>query len=188
MFYGSIAQNSFLSPWSQVCNWLPGKKEPVIWPLLRLMLCYRNPINRYLKIWILRTVCYFFFECFTYLFLFFNIFIVVQVQFSAFPPPQPLHTTPALYLFLERGERKKKERERNISVWLPLVCPTLGTWLTTQACALTGSQTGDALVCLSALNPLSYTGQGCLLFLNSFVENKLIHVKEIYTWSYLIIK
>ena len=32
------------------------------------------------------------------------------------------------YLFLER--------ERNINVWLPLVCPLLENWPTTQACAL----------------------------------------------------
>ena len=30
-------------------------------------------------------------------------------------------------LFLERGEGREKERERNISVWLPLVRPLLGT-------------------------------------------------------------
>ena len=30
------------------------------------------------------------------------------------------------YLFLERGEGKEKERERNISVWLPLTCPHWG--------------------------------------------------------------
>ena len=30
-----------------------------------------------------------------------------------------------IYLFLERGERREKERERNISVWLPLMCGCL---------------------------------------------------------------
>ena len=44
-----------------------------------------------------------------------------------------------IYLFLERQE----ERERNISVWLPLAYPLLGTWLATQACALTWNRTGD---------------------------------------------
>ena len=44
-----------------------------------------------------------------------------------------------IYLFLERGEGREKERERNINVWLPLACPLLGTWPVTQACALTGS-------------------------------------------------
>ena len=31
-----------------------------------------------------------------------------------------------IYLFLERGKRKEKERERNISVWLPLGAPYWG--------------------------------------------------------------
>ena len=39
-------------------------------------------------------------------------------------------------LFLER---KGKGRERNITVWLPLTCPLLGTWPATQACVLTGN-------------------------------------------------
>ena len=39
-----------------------------------------------------------------------------------------------IYLFLE-GERREKE-ERNINVWLPLMCLLLGTWPATQACAL----------------------------------------------------
>ena len=31
-----------------------------------------------------------------------------------------------IYLLLERGEMKEKERERNINVWLPLTCPFWG--------------------------------------------------------------
>ena len=34
-----------------------------------------------------------------------------------------------IYLFLERGEEREKERNRNISVWLPLTRPLLGTCL-----------------------------------------------------------
>ena len=49
--------------------------------------------------------------------------------------------------------------ERNISVWLPLALPLLGTWPTTQGFALTGNRTGDPLVPRLALNPLSYTSQ-----------------------------
>ena len=45
--------------------------------------------------------------------------------------------------FLERGEEREKERERNINVWLPLMCPLLGTWPATQAYALTGNQSSD---------------------------------------------
>ena len=36
-----------------------------------------------------------------------------------------------VYLFLNRGEGRK--RERNINVWLPLTRPLLGTWPATQA-------------------------------------------------------
>ena len=57
------------------------------------------------------------------------------------------------YFFLERGERREKE-ERNINVWLPLMCPLLGTEPATKACALTGNRTSD----LSA-NPLRHTSQ-----------------------------
>ena len=72
--------------------------------------------------------------------------------------------------FLERGERREKERERKINVWLPLVCPQLGTWPTTQACALTGKGTGDPLVPRPELNPLSHTSQGKCIF-NYLVPN-----------------
>ena len=70
------------------------------------------------------------------------------------------------YLFLERG--RERERERNLSVWLPLVCPLLGTWPTTQACALTGNRTGEPLVLEPALNPLSHTSQGKCIFKSTY--------------------
>ena len=50
-----------------------------------------------------------------------------------------------IFLFLEKGEGREKERERNINC-LSLACLQLGTWPTTQACALTGNRTGDLLV------------------------------------------
>ena len=43
------------------------------------------------------------------------------------------------YLFVERREGREKERERNVNVWLPFMCPSPGTWPTTQACALSGN-------------------------------------------------
>ena len=55
---------------------------------------------------------------------------------------------------------KEKERERNINVRLPLMSYLLGTWPTTQACALTGNLTGNPLDLRPRLNPLSYTSQG----------------------------
>ena len=65
----------------------------------------------------------------------------------------PLFYEDFIYLFLERGER-------NISVWLLLMHPQLGTWPATWAYALTGNQTSDPLVCRPVLNPLSHTSQG----------------------------
>ena len=45
-------------------------------------------------------------------------------------------------------------------MWLLLTRPLLGSWFATQACALTGNQTGDPLVHSPALNPLGHTSQG----------------------------
>ena len=64
-----------------------------------------------------------------------------------------------IYLFVERGEGRKKERERNINVWLPLTHHLLGTWPATQACAVTGYWTSNPLVHRLALNPLSHISQ-----------------------------
>ena len=48
-----------------------------------------------------------------------------------------------IYLFLERGEGREKERQRNINMLLPFTYPLTGTWPATQASALTGNRTGD---------------------------------------------
>ena len=32
-----------------------------------------------------------------------------------------------IYLFLDTGEVREEERKRNVNVWLPLMCPLLGT-------------------------------------------------------------
>ena len=64
-----------------------------------------------------------------------------------------------LFIFRERG-REGEEREGNINVWLHPMYPHWGPVLhATQACALTGNQTGDHLVHRPALNPLSYSSQ-----------------------------
>ena len=65
-----------------------------------------------------------------------------------------------LFIYLEGGEGKEKNREKNINVWLPLTCPLLRTWPTTQACALTGNQTGNPFIHRPMLSLLSYTSQG----------------------------
>ena len=65
-----------------------------------------------------------------------------------------------IYLFLERRGGKEKEREQNSNVWLAYAHPLLGTWPTTQACALTENWTVNPLVRRPALNPLSHTSYG----------------------------
>ena len=67
-----------------------------------------------------------------------------------------------IYLLLERGQGREKERKRSIGVWLPLTGPLLGSWPATQACALIGNQSGNISVCRPVLSPLAHTSQGWL--------------------------
>ena len=72
-----------------------------------------------------------------------------------------------IYSFLERGKGREKEKEmlmceRHIN-HLPLTRTQLGTWPTTQVCALAGDRTDDLLVRRLTLNPLSHTSQGQFL-------------------------
>ena len=46
-----------------------------------------------------------------------------------------------IYLFLNSGEGREKVRDRNITVWLPLMCLLLGTWPKIQECGLTRNRT-----------------------------------------------
>ena len=65
-----------------------------------------------------------------------------------------------IYLFLERGREGEREGEKHqcvVASHMPLL---LGTWPTTQTCALIGNRTGDPLVCRLLLIPLSHTSQG----------------------------
>ena len=80
--------------------------------------------------------------------------------FSLFPRLLQFFFKILFIFFLERGKGREKGRDRNISGWLLLMLPQLGTWPATQACAPTGNQTGDLLVRRLALNPLSHTSQG----------------------------
>ena len=84
-----------------------------------------------------------------------------------------------LFIYFQREVKGGRERGRHINVGLPLMCPQLGTWPATQACALTGSLTGDPLVCRPAINPLSHTSQGycgILFCLKSFIIKKKLKI------------
>ena len=50
-----------------------------------------------------------------------------------------------LFIFRERGRAGEREGEKHQCV-VAFCMPQLGTWPTTQACALTGNRTGDPLV------------------------------------------
>ena len=62
------------------------------------------------------------------------------------------------------GEREGEKHQYLVASHVPLP-HHLWTWPTTQACALTGNQTGDPLVHRPALHPLSHTSQGRFFFL-----------------------
>ena len=78
---------------------------------------------------------------------------------------QPKNFKDFIYLLLERGEGREKERRetsmyRRYTHWLPPACPQLWTWPATQAWALTGNQTGNLSVLRLVLSPLNHTNQG----------------------------
>ena len=64
-----------------------------------------------------------------------------------------------LIYFRERGKEGGSEEEKYQCV-VPLAHPQAGTQPAIQACALTGTQSGDLWVHRLRLNPLSYTSQG----------------------------
>ena len=63
-------------------------------------------------------------------------------------------------------------------MWLPFTWPLLGTWPVSQACALTGNRTGKPLVLRLALNPLSHTSQGSIIFLKHSSNFFLNHIEN----------
>ena len=97
-----------------------------------------------------------FFPLVLFCFIYSEALLLDGYTFRIVMPSQYIELLKIIYLFLERGEGSEKERERNIYVWLPL----LGTWPTTQACALTRNWIHDPLVLRLALKLLSYTSQG----------------------------
>ena len=98
-----------------------------------------------------------------------------------------------IYLFLEEGKDEEREAlmmcERNTDQ-LSFAHPQLGTWPTTQACALTRNLTNDLSVCRLTLNPLSHTSQGSLgHFLKYTLHQRVLRIKtDFYQMMYYIIQ
>ena len=69
-----------------------------------------------------------------------------------------------IYLILEREGGKEKDREKHQCAGehqsVASCTPQPQPWPATQACALTGNQTSDLLVCRTMPSPLSHPSQG----------------------------
>ena len=86
-----------------------------------------------------------------------------------------------IYLFLERGERREKERERNTDVrekHQSVASCTCHDQIKppAQACALTGNQTNNLSLCGKTRNQLSHTG-------GTFLKNGIVYY--VVFWYYL---
>ena len=64
------------------------------------------------------------------------------------------------YLFIFREMGKEGEEGEKHQCVVASHTPPLGTWPATQACPLTGNQTGNPLVHRPVLNPLTHTSRG----------------------------
>ena len=69
---------------------------------------------------------------------------------------------------------------------LPRTCPQLGTWTTTQACALTGHQTSSLVVCRMMPSPLSHTSQGNIHGFSPLPLTSLLFKGQLYFHSITI--
>ena len=69
-----------------------------------------------------------------------------------------------LIIFRDGGREGEREGEKHPCV-VASHASLLGTWPTTQACALTGNRTSDPLLYRLVLNPLSHTSHGFSFFL-----------------------
>ena len=72
--------------------------------------------------------------------------------------PAIVPSTAFIFLFLYRGGWREGEKHQYVVASHP---PLLGTWPSTQACALTGNWTCGPSVHRPALKPLSHTKPGC---------------------------
>ena len=89
-----------------------------------------------------------------------NLFGYFKICFNHYKFSFFLFFKDCIYLLLERGREREREGEKHQCVVASWASPTGETRPATQACALTGNQTGNPLACRPALNPLRHTSQG----------------------------
>ena len=82
--------------------------------------------------------------------------------FLPFPIISPSCFLNILFIYFQRRGKGGRKRGRETSTCERYINqstghPQPGTWPTTQACALTGNQTSNPLICRPALSPLSHT-------------------------------
>ena len=70
-----------------------------------------------------------------------------------------------IYSFVERGEGREKDRERSISVWLPLACPPTGDLACNPGMCPDWESICQPFGSQPTLNPLSYTNQSEIHFI-----------------------
>ena len=76
-----------------------------------------------------------------------------------------------IFIFRERVREGAREEEKHQCVVASCMSPTRDP-ATTQACALTGNQSSDPLVCRPVLSPLSHTSQGESLIYLILIKSK----------------
>ena len=85
------------------------------------------------------------------------------------------------YLFTFRAEGREKERERNISVWLPLAHPIPATWPATQACALDWESNWRPFGSQAGAQSVEPHQPGLFLYFRVSLFSELLRSKSIYT-------
>ena len=77
------------------------------------------------------------------------------------------------YLFIFREGKTGRKRDRNISVWLSLTHPSLGTWPATQACALDRASNQQPFASQASTQPTKPHQPGH--YFHIFFVRKIVH-------------
>ena len=82
------------------------------------------------------------------------------------------------FIFLQRDRKGGRKRRKHPCV-VASCKPQLGTQPATQACALTGNQTSNPLICRLVLNPLSHTNRVCFCNFYAYARSSCSCIKHL---------